>query len=323
MELVPRLRARLADLLARDPLLARLLPLDDYLGSAKFNRAQLLTRVASENGVNAETAFEAALGIEILHLATLAHDDVLDDSDLRRRQDSLRRRAGDRVAILFGDVLFALAMEQIQRTQSRECTRLFIDCVKTTCRGETLQDLYLTRSPGDDLGLESVLDVARGKTGALFAFCTEAPFWMDVEVPHEVRRAMGGIGLESGLAYQIADDVLDIMGESGNLGKPACNDLIKNCLTAPLFLLMGELRMSFEELRSAYLSRTQELRSTFLASHSLARVKELMGQTRHDIEAKLEILDRHGVVMRDTCNRFWGKFVAGRIESFRDCLAQV
>ena len=263
MSEVDIIRQRLTGILTEDKLLSKVFSFTGDLGKAKFSRAKLLMKNATDNNVDPDLALEAALGIEMVHLATLIHDDVIDDSNMRRSEESFRSAKGDKGAVLYGDYLFSSAVQQIQMTQNEGCSKVFVECINKTCRGEAIQDLLLT-SEGFSPDLQIMHEVARGKTGALFSFCTEAPAWISKSTSNNVRSALKEIGFLLGLGYQLADDILDITGVEENLGKPAGNDLIQNCMTTPLFMMMKESQLSWKTFREKYMSRGHGLKTDFL-----------------------------------------------------------
>lgn len=314
---VDHLRARFKAFFEKDRLMASILPMAGKLEKAKFSRGRLLMKVAKENQIDIETASEAALGIEMVHMATLVHDDIIDDAEMRRGESSFRSKVGDKAAILFGDYLFSTAIDQIQQSQTEGCSKLFTKRVHDTCRGESIQDLLLV-SAESDLSLDLLHEVARGKTGALFAFCTEAPLWMNREFSMVVKKAAREIGFLSGLAYQLADDILDITGEENNLGKPVCNDLLKNCMTTPLYLLMSELKLNWQTLRSRFFNKTDEFSKMFIDSESFHKVKFQIDDIREKILENLDIVEREGVVLREIIDEFWKHYVFKRMELMKD-----
>lgn len=310
------LRDKLRSLIAKDPIVAELFPLTGNLDRAKFSRGRLLCKIAFDNGLNLESAQEAAVGLELVHLATLIHDDVIDDSDLRRDKASLRSVKSDRAAILFGDFLFSAAIRQIQKTQNQGCANTFTERVYDTCRGESIQDLMLTwedSKPNENL----LIQAARGKTGALFSFCMEAPLWNDSfdETTRQKARECGFLG---GLAFQLADDLLDIAGSTEDLGKPAGNDLVKNTMTTPLFFLMEEKNMTWQELRETYCQNTKQLRADFFSGNSVQRLRQLIKDTQTNFRQLGTELEQSGVKIQESLDIFWERYVSGRMDSLKD-----
>ena len=310
------LRSKLRHIISKDPICADLFPLTGNLDRAKFSRGRLLCKIAFDNGLNLEQAQEAAVGLELVHLATLVHDDVIDDSDLRRDKASLRSVKGDRAAILFGDFLFSAAIKQIQSTQSQDCATTFTERVYDTCRGESIQDLMLTWEDSKP-NLPLLIEAARGKTGALFSFCTEAPLWSGNYSPEQRAKARE-CGFLGGLAFQLADDLLDIAGSSKDLGKPAGNDLVKNTMTTPLFLVMQEQKLTWQQLRDKYCSNTSALRDDFFQGEAHQQLLTLIEKTKLQLQQLGNELERSGVTIQESLELFWSRYVQSRMLSLKD-----
>jgi heptaprenyl diphosphate synthase len=311
------IRQKLTDLLTSDSLLSRVFPLTGDLSRAKFSRAKLLLKNALDNKADEKLAIEAAIGIEMVHLATLVHDDVIDDSNLRRNEASFRATKGDKGAVLYGDYLFSSAVRQIQNTQNQGCAKAFVGCINETCRGEAIQDLLLTASDFNPT-LQIMYEVARGKTGALFSFCTEAPAWMLPNTSMELKNALREIGFLLGLGYQLADDTLDISGVEENLGKPAGNDLNQNCMTSPLFLMMNEKGDSWESFRGHYLSGNGDLKVDFLSGPIYEKVKSEITKIRYQLQDKIQICSKNNWKIETIVNIFWEQYVQKRMSLLKD-----
>lgn len=311
------IRKKLIDTLTEDKHLTRVFPFIGDLEKAKLSRAKLLMKNAKDNNVDLEQAIEAAVGIEIVHLATLIHDDVIDDSNMRRHEESFRVAKGDKSAVLYGDYLFSSAVHKIQRTQNQNCANVFVESIKSTCRGEAIQDLLLMSSEFTPT-LQDLFDVARGKTGALFSFCTEAPAWISTGVSGQVKEALKEIGYLLGLAYQLADDVLDITGVEKNLGKPAGNDFQKNCITTPLFMMMQENEMDWVAFRGKYLAEDSDIKNDFLQSQSFDNIKSHIARIKNELEDKVAICREENWKIQFTVDYFWTLYVAKRMKLLKD-----
>jgi geranylgeranyl pyrophosphate synthase len=313
---VEKLRDKLQNLLYRDAALANIFPLAGNLERAKFSRARLLTHIAAENELNLDLALEAGMGLEVVHLATLIHDDVIDEADLRREKRSFRNVKGDRGAILFGDYLFSTAIHQIQSTQNSGCAKLFTNRVFDTCRGESIQDLLLTwedSSPNEALLEEAAL----GKTGALFSFCTEAPFWF-ADFDQTTRSKAGQVGLLFGLGFQLADDLLDLAGDTLNLGKKAGNDLVKNTMTIPLFYLMQEKGLNWKQLRETYVSNLDQLKDDFFQGTSYPKLLQKIESTYCELTQLTAWLEERNITIKETAEKFWDNYVIKRMMTLND-----
>ncbi len=180
-----------------------------------------------------------AASIEFLHTATLIHDDVIDLADVRRGEPTLSALAGTRAAILVGDYLFAEAAATASQTNNLRIMRLFAESVMTVCRGqiheganEALAEVIWDR--------ENYYRTIDAKTAALFVLACHAGAILG-EATLEQTEALCRYGRSLGLAFQIVDDVLDLIGDEHVMGKPAGSDLRQGVITLPMIYLRDEL----------------------------------------------------------------------------------
>ncbi|NOQ63210.1 MAG: hypothetical protein GQ582_01705 [Methyloprofundus sp.] len=311
------IRHKLTEILTADKQLSHIFPLTGDLKHAKFSRARFLMKNARDNNIDSEQALDAALGIEIVHLASLIHDDVIDEAEMRRHQENLKAAKGDKSAVLYGDYLFSTAVKQIQTTQNADCAQLFVQSINDMCRGEAVQDLLLT-DPDYSPTLEDVQSVARGKTGALFSFCAAAPAWIITGQKAELKQALKEIGFLLGLAYQIVDDILDITGVEKNLGKPAGNDLQKNCLTTPLFMMMQDSGLNWSAFRHYYLESEHSLKEDFLQSNTLTIAQQQLAKIKQDLADNVAICQQNQWQIEALVSIFWQRYVEQRMSLLRD-----
>ncbi|MEM6750317.1 MAG: polyprenyl synthetase family protein [Planctomycetota bacterium] len=175
----------------------------------------------------------AAAVVEMIHLATLVHDDVLDEADLRRSGPTLRALHGNEAAVMLGDYLISHAYRMCTRLDApgRESVSGRMAAVtNTVCEGELLQ----LEHRGDwALSERTYLEIVRRKTGALTGACCALPQWLDPEPNPALARELYAFGEKLGVAFQIADDVLDLAGDPDRLGKPLGQDLAAGKLTLP------------------------------------------------------------------------------------------
>jgi octaprenyl-diphosphate synthase len=174
--------------------------------------------------------------IEFIHCATLIHDDILDEATTRRGRSSVNQRWDNNVSVLFGDYMFAKAMEMALRAESLEVMEKLAEVTLRMTEGEILQTRYVGRI---DLSVEEHLDLVERKTAALFACSAElAGVLHGAGEAH--RRALHAYGHHLGMAFQLVDDLLDFTGDAETLGKPAGSDLGEGKATlAVLDLLSG------------------------------------------------------------------------------------
>ena len=173
--------------------------------------------------------------LEFIHSATLIHDDVIDGAPTRRGRESVNRRWGNAVTVLFGDYLFAKAMELALRARSLDVMGRLADVTLRMTEGEMLQTRYAGRL---DLTVAEYLDLVERKTAALFSCCCELAAVIARTDP-ERREALRRYGRNLGMAFQVVDDVLDFTGTADRLGKPAASDLREGKATLAVLELLG------------------------------------------------------------------------------------
>ncbi len=159
-----------------------------------------------------------AAAVELLHTATLIHDDVVDQSDSRRGEPTLYSVVGNAVAILAGDYLFAQAAATAAETNNLRIIRLFADSVRTLCTGQ-IDESSRSGAERYELDRAAYYRTIEAKTAALFVLACESGAILG-EATLEQADALRRYGRSLGLAFQIVDDVLDITGDEEVLGKP-------------------------------------------------------------------------------------------------------
>lgn len=186
-----------------------------------------------------------ATAVELLHTATLIHDDVVDQSDSRRGEPTLYSVVGNAVAILAGDYLFAQAAATATETNNLRIIRLFADSVRTLCTGQ-IDESSRSGAERYELDRAAYYRTIEAKTAALFVLACESGAILG-EATLEQAEALRRFGRSLGLAFQIVDDVLDITGDEHMLGKPVGSDLRQGVLTLPMIYLRDELPASILE----------------------------------------------------------------------------
>jgi heptaprenyl diphosphate synthase/octaprenyl-diphosphate synthase len=175
-----------------------------------------------------------AASIELLHTATLVHDDVIDDSDTRRGRETTNARHHNAAAVMLGDYMFAHAADLICRTESIDVVKLFSRTLMAMASGELNQDMSAYEYSS---GTMEYFNRIAGKTASLFATSAEGGA-MVAGAPPAWTHALRDYGENVGMAFQIVDDILDFEGTEAELGKPAGSDLMQGTLTLPSLLLM-------------------------------------------------------------------------------------
>jgi geranylgeranyl pyrophosphate synthase len=179
-----------------------------------------------------------AAALELVHTASLVHDDITDGSDLRRGQRTVNARWGHSVALLTGDFIF-IRLLKLMATFDPRIVRGIAECCQALVEGEAQQVLSLGNY---QIGEEAYLKIVAKKTGALFSACTEMAGILAGGSPDEVV-ALREYGLHLGTAFQIRDDTLDLTSTTEELGKPVASDLRQGKMSlAPLFALQRSER---------------------------------------------------------------------------------
>ncbi|MEZ6063007.1 MAG: polyprenyl synthetase family protein [Planctomycetaceae bacterium] len=199
------------------------------------------------NGDDRASAAVLAAVVEMIHTATLVHDDVIDDADTRRHLATVHRRWNTETSVLLGDYLFSKAFHLAASTGDAEACRLIGLATDKTCEGELNQTAArLDRSTSEF----DYFRIIRDKTGQLFALsCLLGA--RTAKATESQQRAAGKFGLRLGLAFQIADDVLDLSESHSSTGKDEGNDLQNGRLTLPL---LRSLQLADPEEREELLS---------------------------------------------------------------------
>ncbi|NCX93299.1 MAG: octaprenyl diphosphate synthase [Gammaproteobacteria bacterium] len=203
-------------------------------------RPLLLLLAAKALGANDETPIIFAAAIEFIHTATLLHDDVVDDSKLRRGRDSANVVFGNAATVLSGDFLYSRAFQLLVRTQHLKAMSILASATNKIAEGEVQQ---LTHCHNPDLSEAEYFEVIYSKTAKLFEAAAELAGVLQ-DSPNEIQTRLREYGRHLGTAFQIVDDVLDYMGNSQEIGKQIGDDLREGKTTLPLIFAMQKVSQS-------------------------------------------------------------------------------
>jgi octaprenyl-diphosphate synthase len=234
--------------------------------------------LASKLVCNEATSSSIRMGavMEMLHSATLVHDDIIDEASVRRGRTSANVKWGNNVTVLMGDWLYMTAFDTSLRERSFDILETLTSMTRLMVEGEILQLSLINNS---HISEEEHLDIIRRKTAYMFSACSE----IGAIVAHatdEQRRALAHYGLSAGIAFQLVDDVLDFISTEDKLGKPVANDLREGKLTLPLIYLLQE--------HPEYRSRLE----TVMRERGFESVRR---------EEVLDWIDKHGTLERARC----------------------
>jgi octaprenyl-diphosphate synthase len=260
----------------------------DEIPKGKGVRAKLIT------SINPDAVILAA-AVESIHLASLLHDDVIDDSKLRRGKISINAKYGDKTAIMLGDILFAKALENLINYDKKAGEEL-AKTIYILSLGE-MEDVALSKSM--NLDKEKYMSMIYKKTAVLIEMsCKEAARLANLDYE---KYALYGRNL--GLVFQIIDDILDIISDEETLGKPVMNDLYEGKMTLPFIYMYEELNKKekeyFKTLFKKRLNQKEEkwikdriesaIKKSYLEAKNLAKegIKEIKEPFLREIMMKL------------------------------------
>jgi octaprenyl-diphosphate synthase len=177
-----------------------------------------------------------AAAVELIHTATLVHDDVLDEATIRRHLETVNARWNNETSVLLGDYLFSLAVRLISSLDTMYAVQAISEACRAMCQGELRQ--VATR--GDfDLSESCYLEIIADKTAALCACCCRlGSHYAGAGV--EVQESLTRFGQQLGIAFQIVDDLLDVLGDEAQAGKSLGTDVLKQKPTLPLIRLLSQ-----------------------------------------------------------------------------------
>jgi octaprenyl-diphosphate synthase len=259
-------------------------------GSGKRLRPSLALLAGGATGPIGDGHISLGVIVELIHAATLVHDDVLDEARLRHGLPTANSRWGNEISVLVGDCLFAHALRLAAGFPSTEVCRRISQATNTVCAGEILQ----TRKRFDlELSIAEYLDIVRMKTGALFAVSCELGAALN-DAPPAVVDALSRFGSDLGVAYQIFDDCVDIFGQERQAGKSLGTDMKKGKLTLPFLLLLGHLEAPARQQAGTLMFQTcrhlpppllDMVRNNGVIAESLDAIERYLARARASLDA--------------------------------------
>jgi geranylgeranyl pyrophosphate synthase len=215
-------------------------------------RAAMVLFSARAGHADPRRAAQLAAVVEMLHLASLVHDDILDGSAKRRDQRSLHKVWGTHLSVLMGDYLFTRLAGMLTSAFHREVLKVVIRAAEDMVLGEIEEEAAAYRKT---LPVSGYLGIIRLKTAELMAASCEAGATL-AGAPPAVRHALRKYGLEFGMGFQVTDDALDFSSNERELGKPVGGDLGEGRFTYPVLCLLGRLKGAERRRLLALLSRS-------------------------------------------------------------------
>ena len=220
-----------------DPLLSQVLHHISQRGGKRM-RPILMLLLAKNYGSISDVTLNAAVGLELLHTASLVHDDVVDESGERRGQASVNASYNNKVAVLVGDYLLSTALLHVAYTSNGVIIQNLAELGRTLARGEILQ---LSNIQNTEISEDVYYEVIKKKTAALFESCAAIGALSAGASPEEVEQARL-FGQNLGIIFQIRDDIFDYY-DSKEIGKPTGNDMAEGKLTLPIIYALNKCPM--------------------------------------------------------------------------------
>ena len=196
-------------------------------------RPAVLLMASRLSGYQGDRSILYAAVVEFIHTATLVHDDIIDDSDLRRGRLAVHSRWGNDITVLLGDYLYIKSMAMALTHDELDIIRLLCDVTLRMIEGELYQ---LTKNGDAGITEDEHFDIMRRKTAHLFGGCAQIGGMLN-KLPGERSQALWEYGFNLGMAFQIVDDLLDFTGDAEAVGKPIGSDLREGKVTLPLIHL--------------------------------------------------------------------------------------
>jgi heptaprenyl diphosphate synthase len=278
-------------LIANDPDVVSAPMADLFAAGGKRIRPALVLLTARCGTYDLEKLTPAAIAVELVHAATLVHDDVIDRAQVRRGRPTVAATLGDEAAIVVGDFYFAKAYEQAAFTDSPEAVAILARAVMDICAGEVRQQA-IRHHYDTDVG--EYMRRIEAKTATLLAACCDVGALLG-GLAADKRSAIRAYGRLLGLAFQIADDVLDYEGSEDEIGKPIGHDIAEGFATLPLMMALEdrsvagrlhELLASHRELAGAEANEIAGLvRASDGPRRALEQARQLAVEARRQLES--------------------------------------
>ena len=255
----------------------------------KRMRPAVLLMAARLSGYTGDRAVLYAAVVEFIHTATLVHDDIIDDADLRRGRLAVHSRWGNDITVLLGDYLYIKSMGLALTYDNLDVVRLLCDVTLRMIEGELYQ---LTKTGDVDITVDEHFDIIRRKTAHLFGGCAQIGGMLGTTTP-EQQAALWEYGFNLGIAFQLVDDLLDYTADERALGKPIASDLREGKVTLPIIYLLergGTARDIVDSIvRDRDVTREQwaELKQLLADSQSVAKARR---QAEHYASVALQHL---------------------------------
>jgi octaprenyl-diphosphate synthase len=266
----------------------------DYLSHSTGKRVRPALAILSAQycGKVPEETMTLGAALEMLHVATLIHDDIIDNSAVRRKQKTLNFKWGNEISVLMGDYVFASSFYLMAKALPKDVLSTLADTTNIICRGEISETFNRFNV---DLTEEQYLRIIQEKTASLFAASCQTGAMLAGGAPRVVER-LYGFGMALGTAFQVIDDTLDFTGKQSKVGKPVMSDLREGKLTLPvLHCLRSCTEKERGKLKAVILRKvktasdlktlTTLLRKYRSIEHSIRRARDLVAEAKTSLNS--------------------------------------
>ena len=252
----------------------------------RLRPALTLLSAGATGGIGAQH-IDLAVIMELIHAASLVHDDIIDGADLRRSQPTANAKWGNAISVLLGDCMFAHALQLSTHFTNGEVARRIANASAEVCSGEIIQT---QRRFDFGLSVPEYFKIIEMKTAALFAAATELGAMLNECTP-ETAAALHAYGLKLGTAYQIYDDCLDIAGDESKAGKTLGSDLTKGKLTLPVLLLLQSVPETERARWSRSILAGEEIEALIEATRSSGAIEKTIDTARTLLREAIEAVE--------------------------------
>jgi octaprenyl-diphosphate synthase len=275
--------------------------------AGKRMRPMLILLIAKNFGKVSDATLHAAVGLELLHTASLVHDDVVDESAERRGQKSVNALYDNKVSVLVGDYILSTALLNVSYTHSEVIVRYLSELGRTLSDGEILQ---LSNIQNEDISEDAYYEIIKGKTAALFEACA-AIGAESVGASAEDVQAAKKFGQNIGIIFQIRDDIFDYYN-SEEIGKPTGNDMTEGKLTLPAIYALNSTKN--EEMMAI----ARKIKAHQISSDEIARMVEFTKENGGIDYAEKRMWDFHEECMNFLENRVVDDGIRESLKSYVD-----
>ena len=264
-----------------------ILEVNRYLldSAGKRLRPSLVLLSAKMNNHWDKKAIPVAAALELIHTASLVHDDVLDEADLRRKRATVNTRWGNESAVLTGDYLYFKAFSILSQLEVQKISSIVSFAAEKMCEGEIIQTCKTYKL---NLSQEDYLEIIEKKTASLMAASCEVGAVLCQSDP-PTRKALASYGLNFGMAFQIIDDCLDLVFPADKMGKSTYKDFAQGKMTLPLIYLVRRLTKENGQKINSFFHKDREeiinlLREYEVVEQSWQKAKEYLSRAKGQLK---------------------------------------